>query len=139
MACAKIRSSALWFAGSDHGGFTAIARSERLQTNDGVARKLADGHLKTETVINPINRCPTVIVTLDEVERFEREFVSLFALAKQQGRRRYPDAFSDRARDLGLLCRITDVIHFVPKSGWQPPGELRPFANQCRHVETDFP
>jgi hypothetical protein len=86
MACAKIRSSALWFAGSDHGGFTAIALSERLQTNDGVARKLADGHLKTETVINPINRCSTVIVTLDEVERFEREFVSLFALAKQQGR-----------------------------------------------------
>jgi hypothetical protein len=27
-------------------------------------------------VINPINRCPTVIVTLDKVERFEREFVS---------------------------------------------------------------
>ena len=37
-------------------------------------------------MINPINRCSTVIVTLDEVERFEREFVSLFALAKQQGR-----------------------------------------------------
>lgn len=49
-------------------------------------RLFAGGHLKTETVINPINRCPTVIVTTGEVERFEAEYVSLFVLAKQQGR-----------------------------------------------------
>jgi hypothetical protein len=73
--------------GPDHGGFTATALSDRLQTTDRVIRKLiAGGHLKTETVINPINRCPTVIVTAEEAERFEREFVSLFVLGKQQGR-----------------------------------------------------
>jgi hypothetical protein len=33
-----------------------------------------------------VNRCPTVIVPAQEVERFEREYVSLFTLAKQQGR-----------------------------------------------------
>ena len=73
--------------GADHGGFTGKALQDRLQTADRVIRKLiAGGHLKTGTVINPINRCPTVIVTDEEVERFEREFVSLFVLAKQQGR-----------------------------------------------------
>jgi hypothetical protein len=55
--------------GPDHGG-----------------KLIAGGQLKTETVINPVNRCPTVVVPAEEVERFEREFVSLFALAKRQGR-----------------------------------------------------
>ena len=51
-------------------------------------RKLiVGGHLKTATVINPINRCPNQQrhVTAEEVERFEREYVSLFVLAKQRG------------------------------------------------------
>jgi hypothetical protein len=73
--------------GPDHGGFTGKALQDRLQTADRVIRKLiAGGQLKTETVINPVNRCPTVVVPAEEVERFEREFVSLFALAKRQGR-----------------------------------------------------
>jgi hypothetical protein len=73
--------------GPDHGGFTVADLEARLQTTDRVIRKLiAGGHLKTETVINPINRCPTVIVTAEKVERFEAEYVSLFMLAKQLGR-----------------------------------------------------
>jgi hypothetical protein len=36
------------------------------------------------TVINPINRCPTVVVPAQEVERFDREYVSLFAIARQR-------------------------------------------------------
>jgi hypothetical protein len=73
--------------GADHGGFTGKALQGRLQTTDRVIRKLiAGGHLRTKTVINPINRCPTVIVTAEEVERFEREFLSLFVLTKQQGK-----------------------------------------------------
>jgi len=73
--------------GPDHGGFTGEALQDRLQTADRVIRKLiAGGHLKTETVINPINRCPITVVPAGEVERFEREFVSLFVLAKRQGR-----------------------------------------------------
>jgi hypothetical protein len=73
--------------GPDHGGFTAVALKDRMQMHDGTVRRLmAAGHLKTVTVVNPINRCPTVIVPAEEIERFEREFVSLFALARQQGR-----------------------------------------------------
>jgi hypothetical protein len=37
-------------------------------------------------VINSVNRCPVVVVPAEEVARFEAEFVSLFALAKEQGR-----------------------------------------------------
>jgi hypothetical protein len=33
-----------------------------------------------------IPRCPIVVVPVEEVERFEREYISLFALAKQHGR-----------------------------------------------------
>jgi hypothetical protein len=47
---------------------------------------IAGGHLRTVTAINPVNRCPTVIVPSAEIKRFEREFVSLFALAQQQGK-----------------------------------------------------
>lgn len=73
--------------GPDHGGYTAVALKDRMQTTDRVARKLiAEGHLKSVTVVNPINRCPTVIVPSEEVERFEAEYVSLFALARRQGR-----------------------------------------------------
>ncbi len=71
--------------GPDHGGFTAGALKERMQVNDRTVRQLmAAGHLKTVTVVNPVNRCPTVIVPTEEVERSEREYVSLFALARQQ-------------------------------------------------------
>jgi hypothetical protein len=73
--------------GPDHGGFTAVALKDRMRMHDGTIRKLmAAGHLKTATVVNPINRCPTVIVPAEELERFEAEFVSLFALARQQKR-----------------------------------------------------
>jgi hypothetical protein len=73
--------------GPDHGGFTSVALKDRLQTTDRVARALmARGHLKTVTVVNPVNRCPTVIVPAKEVERFEREYISLFALARKQKR-----------------------------------------------------
>jgi hypothetical protein len=46
----------------------------------------AGGHLKTITVANPINRCPTVVVSVEEVERFGQRYISLFGFAKQQGR-----------------------------------------------------
>jgi hypothetical protein len=73
--------------GPDHGGFTAVALKDRMQMHDGTVRRLmAAGHLKTVTVVNPVNRCPTVVVPAVEVARFEREYISLFALAKQQGR-----------------------------------------------------
>lgn len=73
--------------GPDHGGLTSVQIKDKLSTTAKVAAALIKhGHLKSVTVVNPINRCPTVVVSTEEVERFEREFVSLFALAKQQGR-----------------------------------------------------
>ena len=75
-------------AGEHWHGRVHLGRAQhRLQIGDRVARALMGQRLlKTVTVVNPVNRCPTVIVQADEVERFEREYVSLFTLAKQQGR-----------------------------------------------------
>ncbi len=73
--------------GTDHGGLTGQAITDRLRVADRVSAALIKyRHLRSITVVNPINRCPTVVVPLREVERFEREFVSLFALAKLRGR-----------------------------------------------------
>jgi hypothetical protein len=46
--------------------------------SEDIVRLVLDG--------NPINRCPTVVVPVQEVERFERECVSLFAIARLRGR-----------------------------------------------------
>jgi hypothetical protein len=73
--------------GPDHGGLTGLEIKDKLSTTAKVAAALIKhGYLATVTVINPVNRCPTVVVPADEVERFAREYISLFALAKQQGR-----------------------------------------------------
>lgn len=68
-------------------GLTSQALAERLRVADKVTRKLiACGHLRTVTAINPVNRCPVTIVPTEEIERFEAEFVTLFSIARQQGR-----------------------------------------------------
>jgi hypothetical protein len=73
--------------GQDHGGLTPYQVACTLGATDRVARMLIKhGHLKTVVTINPINRCPQVVVMPAEVERFQREYVSLFALAKERGR-----------------------------------------------------
>ncbi|WP_316228447.1 TniQ family protein [Bradyrhizobium sp. SZCCHNR1039] len=73
--------------GPDHGGLTGLQIKDKLSTTAKVAAALIKhGHLKSMTVVNPINRCPTVVVPAEEVERFDRKFVSLFALARQRRR-----------------------------------------------------
>jgi hypothetical protein len=73
--------------GADHGGLTGVQVKDRLSTTAKVvAALIKHGCLKTETVVNPVNRCPTVVVPVADIERFEAEFVTLFTLAKQQGR-----------------------------------------------------
>ena len=70
--------------GADHGGFTGIELKDKLSITSNVASALIKaGHLKTITVINPVNRCPTVVVPLAEAERFQKEYVSLFTLSRQ--------------------------------------------------------
>ncbi|MET4356393.1 hypothetical protein ABIC08_006356 [Bradyrhizobium sp. RT9b] len=73
--------------GPDLSGLTGLQIKDRLSTTAKVASALMrHGHLRTITVISPINRCPTVVVPAGEVERFAREYVSLFAISKQRGR-----------------------------------------------------
>jgi hypothetical protein len=42
--------------------------------------------LTTCVVINPINRCPQVVIMPEEVAKFQRKYVSLWALAKERGK-----------------------------------------------------
>jgi hypothetical protein len=73
--------------GPDNGCLTGMEIKDKLSTTDKVvAALIRHGHLKTITVVNPVNRCPTVVVPAEEVERFARTYISLFALAKQQRR-----------------------------------------------------
>jgi hypothetical protein len=73
--------------GADKGGLTGLEIKDKLSTTAKVAAALIKhGHLKTITVVNPVNRCPTVVVPAEDVERFARKYISLFALAKQQRR-----------------------------------------------------
>jgi TniQ len=73
--------------GPDKGGFTGMEIKDKLSTTAKVAAALIKhGHLATITVVNPVNRCPTVVVPAVEVERFGKRYVSLFVLAKQQRR-----------------------------------------------------
>jgi hypothetical protein len=60
--------------GDDHGGLTPLKVAGALDTTNRVARALIKhGHLKTASVINPINRCRQTVVMPAEVERFQRE------------------------------------------------------------------
>ncbi len=73
--------------GQELDGLTRIEIGDRLSTTDRVAAALIrHGYLPTVTAINPVNRCPLAVVPVEDVERFAAEYVSLFALAKQQGR-----------------------------------------------------
>ena len=69
--------------GTNHGGLTLREVANRLGTADRVIGPLiAGGHLTTRTALNPINRCPQIVIMPNEVARFSRKYVSLFTLAK---------------------------------------------------------
>jgi hypothetical protein len=73
--------------GPELSGLTGMEIKDRLSTTAKVAAALIrHGYLPTVTAINPVNRCPVAVVPVADVERFAAEYVSLFALAKQQGR-----------------------------------------------------
>jgi TniQ len=72
--------------GADKRGLTVEELKEKLSTTSRVAAALIKhGYMKTITAINPVNRCPVTVVPEAEVERFSREYVSLFAFAKERG------------------------------------------------------
>ena len=73
--------------GQDHGGLTPNQVACAIEAHDRVARMLIKhGHLKSVSTVNPVNRCPQVVVMPAEVERFQKKYVSLFGLAKERGR-----------------------------------------------------
>jgi hypothetical protein len=73
--------------GDDHGGLTPYQVACELGVTDKVARQLIrHGKIATISTINRVNRCPQTVVMRAEIERFRSEYVSLFALAKEQGR-----------------------------------------------------
>jgi hypothetical protein len=73
--------------GADHGGLTLRQTARMLESSDMVIASLVVGrHLKTRLVANPINKCRQMIVEPEEVARFQKEFVSLFGLAKERRR-----------------------------------------------------
>lgn len=72
--------------GADHGGLKPREVATMLGCADrAVYGLIAVRQLRTCTVINPINRCPQVVIMPEELARFQREYVSLFALAKERG------------------------------------------------------
>jgi hypothetical protein len=72
--------------GEDHGGISLARVATRLRTNDYVVKALVEnGHLKSSVGINPVNKCPQTIVTESELKRFLKKYVSLHALARENG------------------------------------------------------
>jgi hypothetical protein len=57
-----------------------------LKTNVAVMAQLVKcGAIRTVTTINPVNRCPMAIVQFAEIERFQKQFVSLHQVARSHG------------------------------------------------------
>jgi hypothetical protein len=72
--------------GVEHGGLNLRQVTSLIKTNDLVVGQLATaGYLKTISVRNPVNRCPQLIVKPEELVRFRKKYVSLFALARERG------------------------------------------------------
>jgi hypothetical protein len=71
----------------DHGGLTKVEVMKRLHTTSAVLSALIKhGHLTTLPVINPVNRYHQVVISLEEFDRFNREYVSLYVLTQEQGK-----------------------------------------------------
>jgi hypothetical protein len=73
--------------GHDPGGLTRRPASKRLRTQEKVIHALIKaGKLTTFVARDPINRCPQVLISHEEMDRFCREYVSLFLLAEERGK-----------------------------------------------------
>ncbi len=68
----------------DLDGLTASDLRTRLGIHQrAVTGLIANGYLAREKRINPVNRCPVLIVRSQTVDNFEREYVSLSELARR--------------------------------------------------------
>ncbi|WP_374312872.1 TniQ family protein [Dongia sp.] len=70
--------------GEDHGGVTLRQAEKLLGVSTAVLLALIDhGHLSSETVINPVNRCPQRIIRQDDLDAFNRDFIGLTRLGAE--------------------------------------------------------
>lgn len=71
--------------GPETGGVSLRQVAAMLETNDLVVRALINnGALATFMAINPVNRCPQVMVKREEVARFQKTYISLYRLARDR-------------------------------------------------------
>jgi len=67
-------------------GFTPRDLERELGTTTATVKALiGNGILPTETIVHPVNRCPTTIIKTTVVGNFKRQYISLFNLAAEQG------------------------------------------------------
>jgi hypothetical protein len=72
--------------GGETGALTRRPASERLRTQEKMVEALIKaGKLKTFVARDPINRCPQVLISHEEMDHFCHEYVSLFLLAEERG------------------------------------------------------
>lgn len=72
--------------GPDHGGITLREVERSIGIGNVVVKiLLKEGLLASVTVINPVMKRPQTVVLPDELERFQREFVFIGALARERG------------------------------------------------------
>jgi hypothetical protein len=69
-----------------HGGISLREVERSLKASTYVVKALIEhGHLPARTAINPVNRCPQMIVMPEGLARFQQTYVSLTNLAKERG------------------------------------------------------
>jgi TniQ len=79
-----VREIKLHIRGPEHGGISLRKAASMLETNDQVLRALINcGHIKTFMAVNPVNRCPQVLISPAEIARFQKTYISLFQLARK--------------------------------------------------------
>jgi len=79
-----------------------------LRVNGKVIRGLLDrGVLKTITERHPIKRNPTTVIPREEITRFKEEYVSLFMLARAQGK--HMPVLLRELKGLGIRPAFEDV------------------------------
>jgi hypothetical protein len=73
--------------GGETGGLTRRPASKRLRTQEKVVDALIKaGKLTTFVARDPINHCPQVLISHEEMDLFCSKYVSLFLLAEERGK-----------------------------------------------------
>lgn len=70
----------------DHGGYSLREAERKLKTSTRVIKALIEHrHLEAETAINPINRCPQMIIRPHVLDAFMNRYETASSLARRSG------------------------------------------------------